>query len=83
MGELIDAVADYDNTENVIGYSYFYYVNTMYQKETIKMISVDSVIPSVETIKNGKYPIYIKAFLVTRNKESEAVEKWVDFFVSC
>lgn len=82
MGELIDAVADYDNAENAIGYSYFYYVNTMYQKETIKMISVDGVMPSIETIKNGEYPIYTNAFLVTRNEVNENVEKWVDAVLS-
>ena len=82
MGELIDAVADYDNAENAIGYSYFYYVNTMYQKDTVKMLSVDGVMPSVETIKNGEYPIYTNAFLVTRDEENEMVEKWVDAVLS-
>jgi len=82
MGELIDAVAEYDNAENAIGYSYFYYVNTMYQKDTIKMLSVDGVMPSVETIKNGEYPIYTNAFLVTRDEENENVEKWVDAVLS-
>jgi len=82
MGELIDAVAEYDNAENAIGYSYFYYVNTMYKKDTIKMLSVDGVMPSVETIKNGEYPIYTNAFIVTRNEKNENAEKWVDAVLS-
>lgn len=82
MGELIDAVAEYDNAENAIGYSYFYYVNSMYQKDTIRMLSVDGVMPSVETIKNGKYPIYTNAFLVSRKEENENVEKWIDAVLS-
>lgn len=82
MGELIDAVAEYDNAENAIGYSYFYYVNTMYKKDTIKMISVDGVMPSNETIKNGEYPIYTNAFVVSRNEENENVEKWIDAVLS-
>lgn len=82
MGELIDAVAEYDNAENAIGYSYFYYVNTMYKKDTIKMISVDGVMPSIETIKNGEYPIYTNAFVVSRNEENENVEKWIDAVLS-
>ena len=82
MGELIDAVAEYDNAENAIGYSYFYYVNTMYQKDTIKMLSVNGVTPSIETIQNGEYPIYTNAFLVSREEENTNVEKWIDAVLS-
>ncbi len=82
MGGLIDAVAEYDNSRQAIGYSYFYYVNTMYKKDTIKMISVDGVMPSVETIKNGEYPIYTNAFIVTRKDADENTLKWVDAVLS-
>lgn len=83
MSDLIDAVAEYDNSKNAIGYSYFYYVNTMYKKDTIKMLSVDGIAPSVETIKSGKYPIYTNGFIVTRaNEENKDVEKWVNTVLS-
>lgn len=83
MGELIDAVAEYDNAKNAIGYSYFYYVNTMYKKDTIKMLSVDGVEPNVENIKNGTYPIYTNGFIMYRaNEENSAVKKWVEAVLS-
>ena len=83
MGGLIDAIAEYDNSKYALGYSYFYYVNTMYKKDTIKMISVDGVMPTIETIKNGTYPIYTNAFIVTRaNEENENVNKWVESVLS-
>ena len=83
MGGLIDAIAEYDNSKYALGYSYFYYVNTMYKKDTIKMVSVDGVMPTIETIKNGTYPIYTNAFIVTRaNEENENVDKWVDAVLS-
>ena len=83
MGELIDAVAEYDNAENALGYSYFYYVNTMYKRDTIKMISVDGVNPTIETIKNGEYPIYTNGFIVTRaNDDNPNTEKWVEAVLS-
>ena len=83
MGELIDAVAEYDNAENAIGYSYFYYVNTMYKRDTIKMLAVDGIEPNIENIKNGKYPIYTNGFIMYRaNEENPAVEKWVDAVLS-
>jgi len=83
MGELVDAIADYDNSKNAIGYSYFYYVNTMYKKDTLKMIAVDGVSPTIETIKNGTYPIYTNGFIVTRaNQENANVTKWVETVLS-
>ena len=82
MGELIDAIAEYDNSENAIGYSYFYYVNTMYKRDTIKMLSIDGVKPSVKTIKSGKYPIYTNGFIVTRADSDENTQKWVEVVLS-
>lgn len=82
MGELIDAIAEYDNSENAIGYSYFYYVNTMYKKDTIKMLSIDGVKPTIETIKNGTYPIYTNGFIVTRSDADENTKKWVEAVLS-
>ena len=83
MGGLIDAIAEYDNSKYALGYSYFYYVNTMYKKDTIKMVSVNGVMPTIETIKNGTYPIYTNAFIVTRaNEENENVDKWIEAVLS-
>ena len=80
MGSLINAIAEYDNSKDAIGYSYFYYVNTMYKKDTIKMVAVDGVKPTIETIKNGTYPIYTNGFIVTRanEKEDSSAKKWVN-----
>jgi len=84
MGELIDAVAEYDNAKNAIGYSYFYYVNTMYKRDTIKMLAVDGVTPSIDTIKSGEYPIYTNGFIVIRkNSPKDSPErKWVEAVLS-
>ena len=81
MGGLIDAVAEYDNSKAAIGYSYFYYVNTMYKRDTIKMVGVDGVKPSIETIKNGTYPIYTNGYIVCK-KDDNVAKKWIDNVVS-
>lgn len=79
MGALIDAVASYENSKQALGYSYFYYVNTMYKNENVKMLKVDGVMPSIKTIKNNEYPIYTNGFIVYRkNDASEDTLKWVD-----
>ena len=84
MGELVDAIADYDNADTAIGYSYFYYVNTMYKRDTIKMLAVDGVEPSIETIKSGEYPIFTNGFIVLRADEpaDSPASKWVDAVLS-
>ena len=81
MGGLIDAIAEYDNSKVAIGYSYFYYVNTMYKRDTIKMIAVNGIEPSIETIKNGEYPIYTNGYIVSR-KGDEVANKWIGNVIS-
>lgn len=46
MGGIIDAVASYDNASAGIGYSYYYYANTMYSSPDIKFLKVDGVLPT-------------------------------------
>ncbi|MBP3313968.1 MAG: substrate-binding domain-containing protein, partial [Oscillospiraceae bacterium] len=84
MGALVDAIAQYDNAKDALGYSYFYYVNTMYKRDTIKMLSVDGVAPTIETIKNGTYPIFTNGFIVIRGDEEadSPASKWVEAVLS-
>lgn len=69
MGELIDALASYDNTSNALGYSVYYYVRNMYEVPGIKMLAVDGVIPSSETIASGQYPYVNPFYAVIRADE--------------
>ena len=69
MFNIIDVVSDYDNGINSIGYSYYYFANTMYLGENVKMIKVNGVAPNNETIKNEEYPIMSAYYAVTRKNE--------------
>ena len=84
MGGLIDAIAEYDNSKAAIGYSYFYYVNTMYKRDTIKMIGVNGVKPTIEKIKDGTYPVYTNGYIVTLKgiDENSPAKKWVNSVLS-
>ncbi|MBQ3205527.1 MAG: substrate-binding domain-containing protein, partial [Peptococcaceae bacterium] len=57
MGMLIDELARYNNEGNALGYSVFYYASYMYQQPGLRMIAVDGVQPSDETIADGSYPL--------------------------
>lgn len=56
MGMLMDAVKEYDNSANAIGYSVYYYANDMKMAQGLKILSIDGVAPSAETIRSGEYP---------------------------
>jgi len=57
MDDLVDAVSDYDEGINSIGYSVYYYASGMYTNQNSKLISVDGVYPTPETIADGSYPL--------------------------
>lgn len=69
MSDIIDAVSNYDNKESAIGYSYYYYANTMYLSDEIKLLKVDGVEPNNDTIKNGEYPILTAYYIVNRKND--------------
>jgi len=56
MGTLMESVKNYDNSANAIGYSVYYYANDMRMAEGLKILSVDGVEPTAETIAAGQYP---------------------------
>ena len=56
MGGLMEAVKSYDNSASAIGYSVYYYANDMQMAEGLKILSIDGVMPSAETIRSGEYP---------------------------
>lgn len=69
MSDIIDAVSNYDNKESAIGYSYYYYANTMYLSDEIKLLKVNGVAPNNDTIKNGEYPILTAYYIVNRKDD--------------
>lgn len=77
MEDIINLVSDYDNGANSIGYSYYYYATTMYDDidaktaEGIKLIGVDGIIPTYETIKDKTYPIKTAYYIVIRKDEKK------------
>ncbi len=67
MDELVDVVADFENGPGAIGYSYYHYVTDMWINEGIKLLAVDGILPSAQTISDGSYPIQTAYYAVTRS----------------
>lgn len=82
MGGIIDAVANYDNNIDGLGYSYYYYANIMYGTPKIKFLAINGVEPTYETIENETYPLMTAYYIVTRKDASEKVQKFKDALLS-
>ncbi|MBQ7821615.1 MAG: substrate-binding domain-containing protein [Clostridia bacterium] len=68
---LLEAVADYDNSKDALGYTVYYYLTNMEggKLDTSKLLSVNGVAPTNETIASGEYP-YVNDFYVVIRKDA-------------
>ncbi len=84
MGDLIEAVSAYDEGSDAIGYSYYYYVNDMWGYDETKMLSIDGVAPSPQTISDGSYRYHTAYYAIFRADEPEdsPVRLVVDWLLS-
>jgi len=77
MEEIINFVSDYTNGKNAIGYSYYYYANTMFESidktvaSNINLLGVDGVKPTNKTIQNGSYPFTTAYYIVINKADGE------------
>ena len=84
MSDIIDLVSNYQSNPGAIGYSYYYYASSMYGNDELKLLSVNGVKPSNETIKNETYPIKTAYYIVIRKSDenNENIKKLVDAMLS-
>lgn len=82
MGEIINEVAQYRNFENAIGYTFRYYSQEMVGNKEIKLLSVNGVPPTKETIRSGEYPITGEFYIVTAGTDNPNVQKLIDWVLS-
>ena len=66
MGGLIEAVAEFDNSQSAIGYNVYYFVSQMEMNENVRMLAVNGVEPTTESISDGSYPFISDFYAVIR-----------------
>ena len=83
MGGLVDKVSDYQNHSNAIGYSFRYYVQNMKNNVNIKILKLNGIEASKETIKNKTYPITDNFYAITvKDRETENTKRFIDWILS-
>lgn len=89
MSQIVGLVSNYSNSPDAIGYSYHYYITTMYQdidKNTadgIKLLSIDGIHPTATTITDKTYPFTTSYYIIARkNDTNESTQKLLDAMLS-
>ena len=65
MGGIITEVASYRNHKNAIGFSFRFYSTEMVENDQIRLLALNGVLPTKETIRSGEYPITSNFYAVT------------------
>ena len=59
-------IRDSNNTANAIGFSVYYYIDQMYSQPGLRLLAVDGVTPSNETIADQSYPLCNEFYAAVR-----------------
>ena len=83
MDGVIRQVAQYANEAGAMGYSFRYFLEELNQEQHVKMLKIDGVYPSIESIEEGTYPLTVDLCLITRkNDPNPYVQQMIDFILS-
>ena len=83
MTGVVERIANYANEDGAIGYSFRYFIEGLCQEQHVKLLSIDGVYPSLDTIENNTYPIVVDLCLITRENDTNPyVNKIIDFMLS-
>ena len=71
MEGIINRLKDFENDSNALGFSVYYYASQMHQVPGVRLIRVEDIEPSNETINRGEYPLINPFFVVTNDQSSD------------
>ena len=82
MAGLVERVARYRDYRESIGYSFLFYIQNMVNARGLKLLEVDGVPPTPETISNGNYPLTDTICAVTAGTEHPSVGPFIQWILS-
>lgn len=81
MGGIIQRVAAYRNSRAAIGYSFRVFATVMSPVPDIKLLAIDGVAPTPETIRSGAYPYTVEIFAATAGTPNPHVPALIAWFL--
>ena len=82
MGMIIDEVARHRNHSNAIGFSFLFFATEMVRNNEIRLLAIEGVLPTRETIQAGTYPFAGSFYAITAGNETENTRKLIDWVLS-
>jgi len=82
MGGIIDQVSAYTNYNNAIGFTFRYYSTEMVRNDDIRLLQVEGIEPTVDTIRSNEYPIASEFYAVTAGSDNPHVDEFIDWILS-
>lgn len=82
MGGIISEVASYRNYKNAIGYTFRFFAVDMVQNDKIKLLAINGVEPTIETIRSDEYPLSSEFYAVTAGSDNPHVEGFIEWIIS-
>lgn len=73
---------EWKGVQPAIGYSYRYYATMMYANPDAKILKVNGVEPSLETIQNGNYPFVVDFYAITNGEPKGSSKQLIDWILS-
>lgn len=81
MDGIISSTANYKNYKNALGYSFLFYATEMVQNNQIRLLKVDGVYPSRNTIKSKEYPLSAEFYAVTAGSTNPNVDNFINWIL--
>ena len=82
MAGILQRVSNYKNHRNSLGFSFLYYSTEMVAQNDIKLLKIDGVAPTRESVDNGTYPLIYNFYAVTTGERSENEKLLIDWILS-
>jgi phosphate transport system substrate-binding protein len=80
MFGMIDVIANYANTSDSLGYSFLFFTREMVSNSRIKLLAIDGISPTLETIRNGTYPLTKTFYAITlSSNNNENVRRFIQW----
>jgi phosphate transport system substrate-binding protein len=83
MGGVAEKVSEYRNAPSAIGYSFRFFLTGLGKLSRIKMLAVDGILPTPETIRSGEYPHVVNLYAITvRDNPNPYVKPFLEWMQS-